>query len=183
MTKRSRIRRLAVLAAVCALASPLRAHAALFLDGPATVVPGQTFPLSLGLDAALVAEIDELTLLVQFDPGVLTGQNAVAGALLGSGSFAANAAAGTATHSFPATLSDLGPGVLATWTFAVDPAAIPQTATLVQATLQTFVTPDDPTALLSAGPLTITVIPEPSSVGLLLAGLALLGGLHALRRH
>lgn len=182
MTKHSRTRSLALLAAVCTFALPLHAHAALFLDGPATVTPGQTFPLAVGLDAALLAEIDDLMLAVQFDPAVLTGQNAVAGPLLGSGSFAVNAAAGTATHSFPATLVQLGPGALATWTFAVDPAAAPQTATVVQATLRTFVFDSNPTAVLSAAPLTITVVPEPSSAALLLAGLALVGGLRALRK-
>lgn len=182
MTKQSRTRSLARLTAVCTFALPLHAHAALFLDRPATVTPGQTFPLSIGLHAALLAEIDDLLLAVQFGPAVLTGQNAVTGPLLGSGSFAANAAAGNATHSFPATLAQLGPGVLATWTFAVDPAAAAQTATVVEATLRTFVFDSDPTAVLSAAPLTITVVPEPSSAALMLAGLALVGVLAALRR-
>jgi hypothetical protein len=182
MTKHSRIGSLARLAAAFAFALPLHAQAALFLDGPATVMPGQTFPLGIGLDSALLADIDNLMLTVQFDPAVLAGQNAAAGALLGSGSFLANAATGVATHSFPMTLAQLGPGALATWTLAVDPAAVPNSVTIVRATLETSVIDSDPTATLSAGPLTITVVPEPSSAALLLAGLALVGGLAAVRR-
>ena len=178
MTKRS----LARLAAAFAFALPLHAQAALFLDGPTTVTPGQTFLLGIGLDEALRAEIDDLLLAVEFDAAVLSGQNASAGSLLGSGSFLANAAAGLATHSFPMALAQLGPGGLATWTLAVHPAAVPGTTTAVRATLTTFVFDSDPTAMLSAGPLTITVVPEPSSAALLLAGLALVGGLAALRR-
>lgn len=172
---------LARLAAALAFGLPLHTHAALVLDGPATVVPGQTFTLGIGLDAALVAEIDYLMLGVQFDPAV-TSQNAAAGALLASGSFLANAAAGTATHSFLATLAQLGPGVLATWTLAVDPTAVAGTTTALRATLETLVIDDTPTAMLSAGPLTIAVVPEPSAAALLLAGLAFVAGLAALRK-
>src|SRR4249920_343290 len=106
---------LALAALACAFALPLRGNAALFVDAPASGLPGGTFDLKIGLDAPLVAEIDDLMLAVAFDPAVLTGQNAVAGLLLApsTGSFLANAPGGTATHSFsPDTLTGLGTGLL-----------------------------------------------------------------------
>lgn len=173
----SRARWLSLIALACAFALPPRAHAALVVDGPTTGVQGGIISFEIGLDAAFTANIDELTLEVQFDPDVLTGQNAVAGPLLASGSFAANAPAGTATHSFLATLTDLGPGVLATWTFLIDPTAVPQTATTVRARLQTFIIDSELTGDLLSEPLTVVVVPVPATLPLLGSALIALGGL------
>jgi hypothetical protein len=52
----------------------------------------------------------------------------------------------------------------------------------VSATLLTFVIDNVSTAVLFSDPLTIAVVPEPSIAWLLLAGLAGLGALRALRR-
>ena len=162
---------------------PLAAHSALIISGPTSGIAGGTLSVDIGLDAALVANIDELTLDVQFDSGVLTGQNAVAGSLLTVGSFGANAAAGTATHSFLLTLSDLGPGVLATWTFAINPAAVTQT-TAVQATLQTFTIDSQLTANLVSAPFSITVnaVPVPPALPLLGSAFLMLGAALSRRR-
>jgi hypothetical protein len=162
-----------LVALACALISPLRAYAALVINGPAFGVPGGALTLDIGLDAALTAGIDELTLVVQFDSGVLTGQNAVAGPLLTSGSFGANAPAGSATHSFLTTLSSVGPGVISSWTFMIDPAALPQT-TVVQATLNTFLIDSEQTANLVSELFSIQVQAVPLPSALLLLGSAFL---------
>lgn len=169
-----------LVAMACALVFPLRAYAALVVSGPALGVPGGTLSLDIGLDAALAANIDELSLVVQFDSDVLIGQNAVAGPLLAIGSFGANAPAGSATHSFLTTLSSLGPGVVATWNFVIDPAALSQT-TVVQATLKTFLIDNELTANLVSEPLTIQVQAVPLPAALPLLGSAFLA-LSALAR-
>jgi len=159
------------------------AHAALFVDGPATVAPGATFPVDIRLEPALVADIDDLLIQVGFDASVLTGQSAVAGPLLpATGNFLADAAGGMATHSFLSTLAALGPGVLVTWTFHVDPAALPGATTSIQANLRTFVIDNNLTAEMTSQALVITVVPEPSAAWLLLVGLVGLAALRARQR-
>lgn len=183
MIGRHSARRLLALAALaCAFALPLRGNAALFVDAPASGPPGGTFVLEIGLNAAFVAGIDELALVVAFDPGVLTGQAAMPGPLLANGLFGTNPPAGTAIHSFLTPLAGLGPGTVASWTFGIAPAAVPGTATAVSATLRTFVSDSELTAELASAPLTISVVPEPSIAWLLAAGLAGMGALRALGR-
>jgi len=166
-----------VVALACGLALPLRSNAAVSIVGPTSAAPGETISLAIDLGTALEAGIDELSLQLSFDPAVLSGQDAAAGPLLVSGSFVPNAATGAATHSFLSTLAALGPGTLATWTFQISPSAIPQTTTVVGATLTTFVIDDELTAELSSAPFTITVVPEPSVWASLLIGIATLGAL------
>ena len=62
------------------------AHAALFISGPVEALPGGLVTLSIGLDAPLVADIDELQLHLDFDPAVLHPQAAAGGSLLCAGS-------------------------------------------------------------------------------------------------
>ena len=178
---KSRNRYLALIALACTLALPFRTNAAVSIVGPTSAAPGETISLAIDLGSALEAGIDELTLDLSFDPSVVTGLDANAGPLLASGSFVPNAAAGSATHSFLSTLATLGPGTLATWTVRIDPSALPQTTTIVGATLRTFVIDNELTAELASAPFTITVVPEPSVWASLVLGLATLGALRMRR--
>lgn len=152
-------------------------HAALVIDGTFAAPPGGMVTLTLGLDAALSADIDELRLRIEFDPAVLHPQSAASGSLLSGSLFLPDVDSGIATASFLATLATLGPGDLASWTFEVDPAAVPATRTSVRAFLDTFVIDDVPTAGLSSAEYSITAVPEPSSGMLITIGLCALGAL------
>ena len=149
-------------------------HAALIIDGPIEALPGGLVTLSIGLDAALAADIDELQLHLDFDPTVLHPQAASGGPLLASALFLANVDAGTATALFLATLTTSGPGELATWTFMVDPAVAPLTQMSVRAHLDTFVIDSVPTASLSSVAHVITAVPEPASSAMIMVGVCLL---------
>jgi hypothetical protein len=176
-------RTLALAALASALTLPLRSNAAVSISGPTSAAPGETISLAIDLGTALEAGIDELSLQLSFDATVLSGQEAAAGPVLASGSFVPNASTGAATHSFLSTLATLGPGTLATWTFQISPSAIPQTTTVIGATLMTFVIDDVLTAEMSSAPFTITVVPEPSVWASLLAGIAALGALRRRQLH
>lgn len=155
------------------------AHAGLVIDGPSKVLPGETVTFSIGLDAPLQASIDELMVQLDFDPLVLHAQDADAGALLAGTLFLATPEAGTATASFIGTLATLGPGVLATWKFQVDPAAPVSSQTELVAHLQTFIIDSPPTADLSSSAHLVTVVPEPATGAMLGLGVVLLGMLGA----
>jgi len=181
-SRQSWTRWLALITLACACALPFRAQSAVSVIGPTSGAPGDTLSFDIVLTTPLVTAIDELTLSLMFDPGVLTGIDAVAGPLLAPGGFGVNPTTGQATHSFLSTLSDIGPGRIATWTFRIDPAAVPNTTTVMQATLQTFVIDNELTASLISDPLTISVVPEPSVAGFLLAGLVVFGVMRVARR-
>lgn len=155
---------LLIMAALCTISQSV--HAALVISGDASGTPGGSVSLSIELDASLVAVIDELTLDVQFDDAVLLGQNANAGGLLSGGLFAANAANGAATNSFLATLTEIGPGLIATWSFMIDPGAAAQ-STDVQVTLRTLMLVDELTAELVSDPFSVSVVPVPPALLLL----------------
>ncbi len=150
------------------------AHAALVVTGPVNGTPGQSIVLHIGLDAPLVADIDEMELHVAFDPTVLRPVAASVGPLLAGSSFGANADTGLALISFGATLASLSAGELATWSFEIQPAIAPFTQTLVTASLDAFLIDSPPNASLASEAHTITVIPEPASYALFALGLGAL---------
>ena len=165
----------AVLGCLWFAAGITASQAALVVDGPIEALPGELVTLSIGLDAALAADIDELQLLLEFDPAVLHPQAAASGSLLAGALVLADADTGTAIASFLATLTTLGPGELATWTFRIDPTVTPFTQMSVRARLDTFVIDSIPTASLSSVAHVITAIPEPASSAMMMLGVCLLG--------
>jgi hypothetical protein len=170
-----RSRALVVTAMGCLASWAYQADAALLVSGPHSAAAGQEITLSIELDAALTGvNIDELNLFLEFDPAVLKTPTAEPGVLIAGSSFTANPGAGTAVASFLATLTDLGPGVLARWTFKLDDGGVRLDATSVRARLETFIIDSQSTATLASNVLTIRIIPEPALYALVLFGLAAL---------
>jgi hypothetical protein len=165
-----------------AVAAMGEAAAALVVTGPSVGAPGQEITLSIELSEALGASADALNLKLDFDTAVLTGIDAAQGPLLASALFTPNPLSGEATASLSDTLADLGPGVLATWKFKIDPLAHVPSITIVTPHLQTFLIDDQLTADPQRQPFTIHIVPEPSVNVLLLAGLAALSLVAGARR-
>jgi hypothetical protein len=156
------------------------AHSALLISGPAAGAPGDDLTFSVTLDAPL-SDVDDLTLTLDFDSTVLSGHDAAEGALLAGTSFTPNSATGSAVASFLATQSALGPGVLATWRFKIDPAAQLGSQTIITPHLNTTVI-DNQATDIPGQPFTLSIVPEPSLSLLLVAGLALIASAPAFRR-
>jgi hypothetical protein len=150
------------------------AAAALVVSGPAAGVPGQELVVNIQLDTPLTGvDFDDLALILDFG-APLTGVDATEGALLAGSLFGANAPGGVATASFLSTQSDLGPGVLTTWKFKVDPNAVFGSTTTITPHLITSIIDDEETANLTGAAFSVQVVPEPSVNVAVIAGLLLL---------
>ncbi len=173
MKAHSRIVQLTRITTLALLLAPWTTQAALVVSGNDAVLPGGLVSLSIELDAALDAEIDSLILLIETNNPGATGDSALAGPLLSGGSFVSNPSSGEASMVFVTTLSALGPGTLASWTFAIDLLVGQPQPLEFRATLQTFNLEDELTAELISDVKSVAVVPVPPAFALLAAPLAL----------
>jgi hypothetical protein len=173
----------ALVALMCTGTAVHEAHSALLISGPAAGAPGDDLTFSVTLDAPLTGiDIDDLTLTLDFDSNVLSGHDATQGALVAGALFTPNSASGSAVASFLATQTGLGPGVLATWKFKIDPGAHLGSQTTITPSLRTTVIDNQPTGDLPGQPFTLSIVPEPSLSLLLIAGLALIASAQRVQR-
>lgn len=171
MTSRLSRHAVVLIALMCMASALHEARADLLISGPVVGTPNQELTFDVVLNASLSGAVDDLTLTLDFDHALLSGTDAVAGALLAGALFTPNAAGGTAVASFSGTQAGLGPGVLATWKFKINSSA--HGSAIITPHLQTSII-DSQLTEVPGNPFAMQLVPEPSLNLLLVAGLALI---------